>query len=56
MTSAAVLLAGLTGCAADGMLVNIADTPANRAEFGCKGTAEQDGEGPRRSRSCGSSR
>ena len=41
----AVLLAGLTVCAADGMLVNIADTPANRAEFGCTGTAEQDGEG-----------
>ena len=41
----AVLLAGMTVCAADGMLVNIADTPANRAEFGCTGTAEQDGEG-----------
>ena len=40
-----MLLAGLTVCAADGMLVNIADTPANRAEFGCTGTAEQDGEG-----------
>ncbi len=32
-------------CAADGMLVNIADTPQNRREFGCTGTAEQDGEG-----------
>ena len=32
-------------CAADGMLVNLADTPANRAMFGCTGTAEQDGEG-----------
>ena len=30
----AVLLAGMTVCAADGMLVNIADTAANRAEFG----------------------
>src|SRR5207302_1170338 len=25
--------------------VNVADTPANRAMFGCTGTAEQDGEG-----------
>src|SRR5260370_11880724 len=41
----AVLLAGMTACAADGMLVNLADTPANRAMFGCTGTAEQDGEG-----------
>jgi Insertion element 4 transposase N-terminal len=41
----AVLLAGLTVCAADGMLVNLADTPQNRREFGCSGTAEQDGEG-----------
>src|SRR5260370_30227375 len=32
-------------CAADGMLVNLADTPANRAMFGCTGTAAQDGEG-----------
>ena len=40
----AVLLAGMTACAADGMLVNLADTPANRAMFGCTGTAEQDGE------------
>jgi len=32
-------------CAADGMLVNVADTPANRAMSGCAGTAEQDGEG-----------
>jgi len=31
--------------AADGMLVNLADTPANRAFFGCTGTAEEDGEG-----------
>src|SRR5208283_2686787 len=35
----AVLLAGMTVCAADGMLVNLADTPANRAMFGCTGTA-----------------
>jgi hypothetical protein len=40
----AVLLGGMTVCAADGMLVNLADTPANRAMFGCTGTAEQDGE------------
>ncbi len=41
----AVLLAGMTVCAADGMLVNLTDTPENRAMFGCTGTAEQDGEG-----------
>jgi hypothetical protein len=41
----AVLLAGMTVCAADGMLVNVADTPENRAMFGCAGTASQDGEG-----------
>ena len=41
----AVLLAGMTVCAADGMLVNVADTPANRREFGCTGTASQEGEG-----------
>jgi hypothetical protein len=41
----AVLLAGMMVCAADGMLVNIPDTPQNRAEFGCAGTAEQEGEG-----------
>src|SRR5208282_3127296 len=39
------LLAGMMVCAADGMLVNLADTPANRAMFGCTGTAEQDGAG-----------
>jgi len=39
----AVLLAGMMVCAADGMLVNIADTPANRKAFGCTGTAAQDG-------------
>ena len=36
----AVLLAGMTVCAADGMLVNVADTPANRAVFGSTGTAD----------------
>jgi hypothetical protein len=41
----AVLLAGMTACAADGMLVNVADTPENRKEFGCTGTAEQNGDG-----------
>jgi len=41
----AVLLAGMMVLAADGMLVNVADTPANRAFFGCTGTAAEDGEG-----------
>ena len=41
----AVLLAGMMVCAADGMLVNVADTPANRAMFGCTGTAAEEGEG-----------
>jgi hypothetical protein len=41
----AVRLAGMTVCAADGMLVNVADTPANRAMFGCTGTAAVDGQG-----------
>jgi Insertion element 4 transposase N-terminal len=36
----AVLLAGMTVCAADGMLVNLADTPENRSMFGCTGTAD----------------
>ena len=40
----AVLLAGMMVCAADGMLVNVADTTANRAMSGCTGTAAQDGE------------
>jgi hypothetical protein len=35
----AVLLAGMVVLAADGMLVNLADTPANRAFFGSTGTA-----------------
>ncbi len=41
----AVLLAGMMVCAADGMLVNVADTPPNRKAFGCAGTAAQEGEG-----------
>ena len=36
----AVLLAGMMVLAADGMLVNLADTPANRAMFGSTGTAD----------------
>jgi hypothetical protein len=41
----AVLLAGLPVCGTDGMLVNLADTEANRKAFGCSGTARQDGPG-----------
>ena len=36
----AVLLAGMGVLAADGMLVNLPDTPANRAMFGSAGTAD----------------
>jgi len=36
----AVTLAGMTVLAADGMLVNLADTPANRAMFGSTGTED----------------
>jgi hypothetical protein len=36
----AVLLAGMMACAADGMLVNLADTPENRAMFGSTGTGD----------------
>jgi len=36
----AVLLAGMVACAADGMLVNLADTPQNRAMFGSAGTGD----------------
>jgi hypothetical protein len=36
----AVLLAGMMACAADGMLVNLPDTPENRAMFGSTGTAD----------------
>jgi hypothetical protein len=35
-----VTLAGMAVLAADGMLVNLADTPANRAMFGSTGTAD----------------
>ena len=41
----AVMLAGMPVGAADGMLVNLADTPDNRAMFGCTGTAEEEREG-----------
>ncbi len=41
----AVMLAGMMVLAAGGMLVNLADTPANRAFFGCTGTAAEDGAG-----------
>jgi hypothetical protein len=37
----AVMLAGMPVAAADGMLVNLADTPANRAFFGSTGTADE---------------
>jgi Insertion element 4 transposase N-terminal/Transposase DDE domain len=40
----AVLLAGMPVAAADGMLVNLPDTPANRVFFGTTGTA--DGSSP----------
>jgi hypothetical protein len=40
----AVLVAGMPADAADGMLVNVADTPENRAYFGTTGTA--DGSSP----------
>jgi hypothetical protein len=36
----AALLAGMMVLAADGMLVNLADTPANRAMFGSTGTGD----------------
>jgi hypothetical protein len=42
--ASAVTLAGMTVCAADGMLVNLPDTPENRAAFGSTGTA--DGSSP----------
>ena len=38
--ASAVTLAAMMVCAADGMLVNLADTPANRAFFGSTGTAD----------------
>ena len=42
--ASAVMLAGMPVAGADGMLVNLADTPANRAFFGTTGTA--DGSSP----------
>ncbi|MGO9080204.1 MAG: hypothetical protein ACLQDY_14350 [Streptosporangiaceae bacterium] len=41
----AVLLAGMAVCAVDGMLTSLADTPANRAMFGCAGTKTFKGYG-----------
>jgi hypothetical protein len=41
----AVMLAGRPVCAIDGMLVAVADTPANRRAFGCAGTSRQHGTG-----------
>ena len=38
--ASAVMLAGMMVCAADGMLVNLADTPQNRTAFGSTGTAD----------------
>ena len=48
----AVMLAGMPVNAADGMLVNLAETPENRASSARPGPRT----GPPRSRSCGSSR
>ena len=42
----AVLLAGMAVLAADGMLVNLADTQANRKAFGSTGTADDSGPFP----------
>jgi hypothetical protein len=47
---AAVLLAGMPVHGIDGMLVNVADTPANRAAFGCAGTKTRKAMARRRSR------
>jgi Insertion element 4 transposase N-terminal len=38
--ASAVMLAGMMVCAADGMLVNLPDTPENRTMFGSTGTAD----------------
>ena len=40
-----LVLAGMPVCGIDGMLVALADTPANRAMFGCTGTRSQEGPG-----------
>jgi len=42
---AAALLGGYPVDAVDGMLVNVADTPASRRAFGCTGTSGQEGTG-----------
>src|SRR5487761_1467510 len=43
--SPVLVLAGMPVCGIDGMLVALADTPANRAMFGCTGTRSQKGPG-----------
>jgi hypothetical protein len=40
-----LVLGGMPVCGTDGMLVALADTPANRAMFGCTGTRNQKGPG-----------
>jgi hypothetical protein len=40
-----LVLGGMPVCGIDGMLVALADTPANRAMFGCTGTRNQKGPG-----------
>jgi hypothetical protein len=40
-----LVLAGMPVCGIDGMLVSLADTPANRAMFGCTGSRSQKGPG-----------
>src|ERR1017187_1797234 len=40
-----LVLGGMPVCGIDGMLVALADTPANRAMFGCTGTRHQKGPG-----------
>jgi len=40
-----LVLGGMPVCGIDGMLVALADTPANRAMFGCTGTRSQEGPG-----------
>jgi hypothetical protein len=40
-----LVLGGMAVCGIDGMLVALADTPANRAMFGCTGTRAQRGPG-----------
>jgi hypothetical protein len=43
--SPVLVLGGMPVCGIDGMLVSLADTPANRAMFGCTGTRSQKGLG-----------